>query len=190
MDLFAPLQQRRKQRQRLRQRRITLQLQWKGDGPMYIFVAEPAWLWDSQPRMATMLRLEQYGRIFIRKIDHHGAKCTQMDEGICQGPAFIWVHFSPPWSIFLVKIWFSHIFPASAWLPYQSLFLRYSLDFVVNGGRFDPQPWRLGSSLAKTPHHFDHDGTQPFKKTGEFVIFPTWPTAPPVWEPLVLNENG
>ena len=40
----------------------------------------------------------------------------------------IWVHFGLWRSIFIVKIWFSHIFPASAWSPYQSLFLRHEIE--------------------------------------------------------------
>ena len=40
----------------------------------------------------------------------------------------IWVHFGPWGLIFLVKNWFSHIFPAPAWSPYQSLFLRYEIE--------------------------------------------------------------
>ena len=43
-------------------------------------------------------------------------------------PSSIWVHFGLWWLIFLVKNRFSHIFPASAWLPYQSLFLRYEVE--------------------------------------------------------------
>ena len=40
----------------------------------------------------------------------------------------IWVHFGLWWLIFVVKNRFSHIFPASAWSPYQSLFLRYEVE--------------------------------------------------------------
>ena len=43
-------------------------------------------------------------------------------------PSSIWVHLGPWGSIFLVKNQFSHIFPASAWSPYQSLFLRYEVE--------------------------------------------------------------
>ena len=31
--------------------------------PSHPYLVEPAWLWESQSRMATMLRLEKYGRI-------------------------------------------------------------------------------------------------------------------------------
>ena len=40
----------------------------------------------------------------------------------------IWVHFGTWGLIFLVKNQFSHIFPASAWSPYQSLFLRHEIE--------------------------------------------------------------
>ena len=40
----------------------------------------------------------------------------------------IWVHFGLWRPLFMVKIWFSHIFPASAWSPYQSLFLRKEIE--------------------------------------------------------------
>ena len=40
----------------------------------------------------------------------------------------IWVHFGLWRSIFIVEIWFSHIFPASPWSPYQSLFLRHEIE--------------------------------------------------------------
>ena len=38
------------------------------------------------------------------------------------------VHFGLWRPISMVKIWFSHIFPASAWSPYQSLFLRHEIE--------------------------------------------------------------
>ena len=35
--------------------------------------------------------------------------------------SYIWVHFGLWRPIFTVKIWFSHIFPASAWSPFLSV---------------------------------------------------------------------
>ena len=58
----------------------------------------------------------------------NGKKFWQAQMTPWHVPSSIWVHFGLWLLIFLVKIWFSHIFPASAWSPYQSLFLRYEVE--------------------------------------------------------------
>ena len=45
--------------------------------------------------------------------------------------SYIWVHFGLWRPIFTVKLWFSHIFPASAWLPFLSVNLTDKLARLV-----------------------------------------------------------
>ena len=59
----------------------------------------------------------------------------------------IWVHFGLWRCIFTVKIWFSHIFPASAWSPYQSLFLRHEIEKGLRAVYLFGQKARFGPKL-------------------------------------------
>ena len=49
-------------------------------------------------------------------------------------PSPIPMPFGPWRPIFIVQIQFSHIFPASAWSPYQSLFLRHEIEKGTESG--------------------------------------------------------